>query len=1168
MNYMIKRDGRKEKFRRVKVENAIYKAFEDVDGEITEFAKEKASNIATFIENKFIENDRDIDIEEIQDMVETGLMATKRKDVAKSYILYRQERTAIREGKLEWVVLAGKKLEGHTNDKANANVDEDSFGGRMGEANNVLSSNYALKYMISKKVVYNHIKNRIYIHDLASWAVGCHNCLSIPFDHVLAVGFKTKQTDVRGAQSVNTAFQLVAVIFQLQSLQQFGGCSATHLDHTMVPYVRKSFFKHYVVAYLKSLDEFENLDLLDMIFDDYTEECIINNTNIKIERNRFDIWVDDHKSEFLEKFNLKEEDFFLDNKENLDPKLYQAALYDTLIELKQAVEGMYHNLNTLQSRSGNQLPFTSINYGTCTSTEGRLVIKALLEGSIKGVGALRKTSIFPCGIFQCMKGVNRKPGDPNYDLFKLAIKSTSKRLYPNYVNVDWSCNSGYDIDNPSTYTSTMGCVDGGEIITYKLNGVLYVESFARVWERLGALFTIKEQYNIPNNPNLYIDLVNVEIYDTNIGGFTPCYRLIRNISNKWIDVTISGGRKLLCTADHPFEILNKGVVFAENLEIGDKVLTNRYQYSENNINMDPELAWTLGVIICDGCYNSTIVLSLAAKGEDDIEARYISNMEKYFGVGVESILRERGVKGTYKDIVSRKDISIPNAVPELRKYLHTEFEGEQKIYRHFPSSVFSWNYPAKLAFLAGMIDADGYINNSNCPAVVQIGSTNKELALQQMALAQSLGMTARIYENHYSADHPEKIRYRIEFVASADLVSYISCQKKIDKYSNKPIQFLSNNNIGYIDPVSEITNIKYVDKVDYSYDVTTASEHFEVSGIYSHNCRTYNGFDINGLGQLKDGRGNIAPSTIIMPTLAMEAKEASEEKGTDIVEEFMNILDIAIHDCRDGLIERYKHICSQSVNAGKFMYENGLIAGYIPEEGIESALKHGTLAIGNLGLAETLQILIGCNQLDPKGMELGERIYKLFNKRCKEFKEEYKLNFGVYNTPAENLVYTAMNKFKAQYGEIPNVSEHKFFTNSMHIPVWEEIDPFTKIDIEAKLGNYSNAGCILYIELDADTTNNLEAIETYINYAMDHDVPYFAINIPKDTCLSCGYSGEFNDVCPCCGSDNIEQLRRVTGYLNPDYRKAFNAGKQEEVSLRYKHTLKLSQYDDMVNRMV
>lgn len=116
-----------------------------------------------------------------------------------------------------------------------------------------------------------------------------------------------------------------------------------------------------------------------------------------------------------------------------------------------------HTGNTLQSRSGNQLPFTSINYGTCTEEEGRLITKCLLDVSISGVGRLRKTPIFPCGIFQCMKGVNRKPGDPNYDLFRLALKSTARRLYPNYANVDWSNNAGYDVNDPATYVATMGC---------------------------------------------------------------------------------------------------------------------------------------------------------------------------------------------------------------------------------------------------------------------------------------------------------------------------------------------------------------------------------------------------------------------------------------------------------------------------------------------------------------------------------------------------------------------------------------------------------------------------------------------------------------------------------------------------------------------------------------
>ena len=758
MQYIKKRDGRIVEFNKKKIVNAILKAFEQIDGEITTYAIDKANNIATFIEK---ENNQILTVEEIQDLVENGLMSTKRKDVARAYIRYRQERSREREWNTQMMDKVAVKLAASDVQNQNANVDEYSFGGRRGEADSVIFKQYALDNLVSKMARNNHLNNEIYIHDLDAYILGMHNCLTVPFDDLLANGFNTRQTDVRPANSINTAFQLVAVLFQLQSLQQFGGVSASHLDWTMVPYVRKSFLKHYIVAYLKDSPDFLKLNILDMLFDDYEDK-------IGITRNRFDDWVDEHKEQFFDKTGLNKEDFYFNNPK-LNKKYAQSALYDTIVETQQAVEGMYHNLNTLQSRSGNQLPFTSINYGTCTSEEGRLVTRALLSGSIKGVGKLHKTAIFPCGIFQYMKGVNDKPGTPNYDLFQLALKSTAKRLYPNYANVDWSGNAGYDRNDPRTYFSTMG-------------------------------------------------------------------------------------------------------------------------------------------------------------------------------------------------------------------------------------------------------------------------------------------------------------------------------------------------------------------------------------------CRTANGYDINGFGQLKDGRGNICPVTIILPTLAMEAGN---------VEDFMVLLDEKIHEAKDMLLERFEYICSQSPSSAKFMYENGTMKGYVPEEGIRSALKHGTIVIGQLGLAECLQILIGCDHTTEEGMKLAKRIEQLFKDRCAEFKQAYKLNFGVYYTPAENLCYTAMKKFKEDFGELPNISDRDYFTNSMHVPVWKEISPFDKIDIESELTGYSSAGCITYVELEGAVLKNLKALEQIVTYAMDKDIPYFAINVPNDTCMECGWTGEIKNECPECGSTHIQRLRRVTGYLTGDYKTAFNIGKQHEVEDRFKHSNKL-----------
>lgn len=768
-----KRDGRIVEFNKDKIISAVSRAYKEVDGEVSDHAKIDIELMA----DEISKSKQDIlSVEEIQDMVERKLMKSSRKDVAKVYIIYRNDRTRIREKNSALSKAISDKLFARNVENQNANVDENSFGGRMGAVTSVVTKNYALNNCMSEMAKNNHLDNIIYIHDLDHYAVGDHNCLSIPFDELLAGGFNTRQTDVRPAQSVGTAFQLVAVIFQLQSLQQFGGVSATHLDWTMIPYIRKSFLKHYITAWLKDNEDFTKLDLLNMIFEDYSEE-IEGHT---ITRNKFEDWVDSHKSEFFEITNTTEEDYTLDNK-SLNRKYYQSALYDTIIETKQAVEGMYHNLNTLQSRSGNQLPFTSINYGTSTVTEGRLVTRCLIETSIKGIGKLHKTSIFPCGIFQCMKGVNRKPGDPNYDLFKLALKSTSLRLYPNYANVDWSGNNGYDRNDPQTYFSTMG-------------------------------------------------------------------------------------------------------------------------------------------------------------------------------------------------------------------------------------------------------------------------------------------------------------------------------------------------------------------------------------------CRTANGFDINGFGQLKDGRGNICPVTIILPTIAMMVKETGEKYGyisgdngeEVLIDAFIDYLDDKIHEAKDMLIERFKYISSQPAESAKFMYENNVMKGYDGKD-IVSALKHGTLAIGQLGLAETLQILVGCDQTEKRGMKVAKKIEQLFKDRCAEFKKEYKLNFGVYYTPAENLCFTAMTRFKEKYGEIPNVSDKKFFTNSIHVPVWKEIDPFEKIDIESQLTGYSSAGCITYVEINAGIKNNLEALEQIVNYAMDKDVPYFAVNVPNDMCVDCGYTDEIKEVCPMCGCDEIRRLRRVTGYLTGDYKTAFNEGKQEEVEMRVKH---------------
>lgn len=303
---VTKRNGNKVEFDKDKIVKAVLKAFIEVypDG-VTDDIQLCAHKIA----DEVAANNSDMSVEDIQDIVVRKLMASKYKDVAKVYVEYRYLHEMARNRYSELMNVVAEKLEARDVKNQNANVDEHSFGGRVGEASDVVNKQYAFEFLVSPMARANHVNNEIYIHDLNSYAVGSHNCLSIPFDDLLAKGFNTRQTDVRPAQSINTAFQLVAVIFQLQSLQQFGGVSATHLDWTMVPYVRKSFKKHYIDG-LKYIEGITDQELFNHIPDD-----------AGIEDGEYKIYA----------------------------KAYQYAMDMTTKEVYQAVEGMYHNLNCIRA---------------------------------------------------------------------------------------------------------------------------------------------------------------------------------------------------------------------------------------------------------------------------------------------------------------------------------------------------------------------------------------------------------------------------------------------------------------------------------------------------------------------------------------------------------------------------------------------------------------------------------------------------------------------------------------------------------------------------------------------------------------------------------------------------------------------------------------------------
>ena len=1087
---VIKRDGRKVEFDKQKITNAIEKAMERTNIGVNH-------DIALNITNKIYHSIKDknkVTVEDIQDMVEEKLMSSSRKDAAKEFITYRNERTKVRNKDTELYNETRKILNCENVDNTNANIDQYSFSGKESRIGANFIQRFATDELLTDRVRKAKEQHYIYLHDYDKYSIGNHNCLFANVSKLLANGFRTRNGDVRPANSVSTAFQLIAVIFQCQSQVQFGGVASAHIDYDIAPYVKLSFSKH----------------LKDGI------EWVENITNVKVPKS---VSVTDKSWEM--KY----------------PKAFNYATKMTYREGLQGAQAFYHNLNTLESRAGSQVPFTSINLGRDTSREGQLVSEWIFKASIDGIGKLHQTSIFPIAIFQHKKGVNDKEGTPNYYLKELAIKSMCKRIYPNWVNCDFSQHHE-DVDDIDTYKCTMGCVDKDEVVTYKFKEVLYVESFKRMWNRIQDSFAAKSQGN-----STYIDVTDVFIFDTK-EGFVPVKRIIKNSNNVWIRLKFSNGRCLTVTDNHPLPIINKGRIIAKDLKIGDKIQTNNKQYSENTINFDTEKAWLLGFILCDGCYaGGHISSSIAFESENDIEKYYTNTMKNQFNIDVTTTERHRGVKGTYKDLIGHGENTI-----EVIQYLTQKYEGVNKNNRHVPNEVFSWNKNSQLAFLAGMIDADGYINpQTHGGSIVQIGSTNKELAIQQMLLAQALDMPAKLYLNKYNKRHPEKIRYRIEFAPTHELLDYIVSEKKVKNY----VQNTNHN----VHTVSELTEIEYLtDKNDDSYDVTTDSDHFEVSGIYSHNCRTQLGFDRHGMGYKQVGRGNICPTTMILPKLGIEYGICLGKRTEPDLKGFWKAFDEVLDITRESLLNRYAYISSQSPKSAPFMYENSTIADADKcTNNVEPAMKHGTLAFGFIGLAEMCEALFGTNFVhDKKVYNFALKVVIHIYDYAKECSEKYNLNFSNYFTPAEGLCEKAEKYLKDEYGVIPNVTDKKYLTNSTHVPVWEEMSFEKKLELEAPFTKYGLGGCITYGELNSDLSKNPKGVEDIINRAMDMDIPYLALNFPIDTCQDCGYQGKMDDECPNCHGHNIIHIARVTGYLSTDV-SHFNEGKQAEVKDRVTH---------------
>ncbi len=824
------------------------------------------------------------------------------------------------------------------------------------------------------------------------------------------------------------------------------------------------------------------------------------------------------------------------------------AEQDMRKEVTDGVQTFNYQCNSMTTTNG-QSPFLSVfmylGETDKYKEELAIIIEEFLNQRILGMKnevGVYVTQAFP-KLLYVLEEDNINESSRYWYLTELAAKCTSKRLVPDYI----SEKKMKEFKEGNCFPC-MGCVDGKEIVTYKIEDNLYVESFERMWRRLSDSFEVKHQFS-EENLNLYMDLVNVSVYDTE-EGFVNTNRIIRNVSDEWLDIDLSNGRRLLCTIDHPLTLTNGKNIHASELELGDKILINSHQYNEETKMFNPDKAWLLGFMLCDGCYQSGhIFASIAASGEDEIEQKFYNTFNNCFGLDVKTVLQERGKKGTYKDlsVISDNNGELQYAI----NYFTSKFGGINKINRQIPNEVFSWNYESKLAFLGGMIDADGYINSHQDEknfSTVQIGSTNKELALQQMALAQSLGMPTRIYHNHYTKKNPDLIRYRVEFYPNDELINYIVCKKKCDNYVESTVS-------GYA-VESEVIKINSIHKKMYSYDLTTASEHFEVSGIYSHNCRSF-------LSPYKDADGNYKFYSRFnqgVVTLNLVDVALSSEGDFD---KFWDLMEQRAELCHKALKCRHERLEGTLSDVAPILWQDGAFARLEKGEKIDKLLHGGysSISLGYAGLYECVKYMTGNSHTDNStGHDFGIKVMEFLNNKCEQWKSEEDVGYSTYGSPIESTTYKFAKCLKRRFGIIEGITDRNYITNSYHVFVKEPINAFDKLYIESEFQSLSLGGAISYIET-SDMTQNITAVLEVLKYIYDN-IMYAELNTKSDYCQVCGYNGEIKIIdedgeliweCPCCGNRDKSKMnvtRRTCGYLGTNF---WNQGRTQEIAERYVH---------------
>jgi len=1072
---VTKRSGSTVEYDRGKIFTAIVGANRDATKPEYRLSPQDVEIVTNAVEFAIADHDS-IGVEEIQDQVEKSLMENNFFDVAKQYIVYREKHAQRRRAQKKLmdtyrdIFFAAAETVDSKRD--NANINTDASMGIMLKLGAEGAKHFVDNYVLPKEFAEADRENFIHIHD-KDFSLITLNCCQIDLLKLFHGGFSTGHGYLREPQSIRSYASLACIAIQSNQNDMFGGQSINAFDYAMAEGVRKSF-KKILKAEISRACEFCDVTPqgeIDFNICTYTETenpAAVENLTAVV------------------------------GSKKLAEKIYKQACRDVEEETHQAMEALIHNFNTLHSRAGAQVPFSSINYGMDTSPEGRLATREVLNAIEAGLGN-GETPIFPISVFQLKAGVNYYVDDPNYDLFRQACKVSAKRLFPNFVNLDAPYNlQYYKPDDYNSYVATMGCADGDEIVFYRHNGKFFCESLRCLWNRnKDEIFQQGlSKYKIPED---------IEVWDGE-NGFVSVKKIIKNPDQgNWTRVKFTNGRSILVTEDHPLYTENRGRIHVKDLKVGDTI-QNYCEIpilSECDSVIDVNLAYLLGMMFRSARFSGSIVRVVFTGKLKDTLAKKFANIAKD-ALGFDFGIRNSAINAV--EVFTRQI--------EANNYFRMFFDIIREGNRNISSKIFTASREVRLAFLAGIIDTDSDRNidpRSNCTVHAM---RNKEVALQIVALVESLGYYAEILLNHRDTGYKEEITYRVKFLIDDEIKPYLetTCSENL-----MPKNVF--HSMRRFPKIVKVTSIEYLGNLNKdSYDIETESDRFTLSFINSGNCRTRVMSNVNGAEQ-SGSRGNFSFVTINLPKLALEAK------GN--IDKFFELYDKYISISHDYLLFRLKTIEEKHVYNYPFLMGQGVWLGsdkLKPTDSIKEVLKHASYSIGFCGLAECLVALIGKHHgQSAEAQELGLKIVGHLRERTDAYTKAEKRNWTTFGTPAESTAGQFQRANRKQYGLIKGVTSRDYMTNSSHVPVYFPICAHDKIQIEAPYHALCNAGHIAYVEMDGDPTKNISAFEAVVRAMHDANMGYFSINHPVDRDPVCGYTGIISNECPHCHRKEVER---------------------------------------------